>query len=79
MGACTDLIYLAARPYANGEVAFELPLNDATMTNVSHTGTFQGRNGVVKFEGTSFMNGGDGLLPLLMGYLINSPLVPIYI
>ena len=62
MGACTDLIYLAARPYANGEVAFELPLNDATMTNVSHTGTFQGRNGVVKFEGTSFMNGGDGLL-----------------
>ena len=60
MGACTDLIYLAARPYANGEVAFELPLNDATMTNVSHTGTFQGRNGVVKFEGTSFMNGGDG-------------------
>ena len=62
MGACTDLIYLAARPYANGEVAFELPLNDATMTNVSHTGTFQGRNGVVKFEGTSLMNGGDGLL-----------------
>ena len=62
MGTCTDLIYLAARPYANGEVAFELPLNDATMTNVSHAGTFQGRNGVVKFEGTSLMNGGDGLL-----------------
>lgn len=50
MGACTDLIYLAARPYANGEVAFELPLNDATMTNVSHAGTFQGRNGVVKLK-----------------------------
>ena len=27
-----DLIYLAARPYANGDIAFDLPINDATFT-----------------------------------------------
>lgn len=58
-----DLIYLAARPYANGDIAFDLPINDATFTGgVSHEATYEGRSGVIKFDGTGKMNGKDGLL-----------------
>lgn len=32
MGACNDLIYLTARPYADGDLTFDLPVNDATLT-----------------------------------------------
>ncbi|MFR9259963.1 MAG: hypothetical protein ACLVL2_01890 [Bacteroides cellulosilyticus] len=53
-----DLIYLAARPYANGDIAFDLPINDATFTGgVSHEATYEGRSGVIKFDGTGKMNG----------------------
>ena len=56
-----DLIYLAARPYANGDIAFDLPINDATFTGgVSHEATYEGRSGVIKFDGTGKMNGKDG-------------------
>lgn len=63
MGACNDLIYLTARPYANGDVFFELPVNDATLTGgASYESSYNGRNGVMKFDGTGKINGGDGLL-----------------
>jgi hypothetical protein len=63
MVASNDLIYLVARPYANGDIAFDLPANDATFTGgVSHEATYQGRSGVLKFDGTGKMNGKDGLL-----------------
>lgn len=63
MGACTDLIYLTARPYANGDITFDLPVNDGKLAGgVSYAASYSGRNGVLKFEGTGTMNGGDGLL-----------------
>lgn len=63
MAACTDLIYLAPRPYADGELAFDLPVNDATFSGgVTHLSSFQNRSGVIKFDGTGTMNGGDGLI-----------------
>lgn len=63
MAACNDLIYLAARPYANGDVTFDLPVNDGQMSNgVTYASSYNGRNGVIKFDGTGTMNGGDGLL-----------------
>lgn len=62
MGACNDLIYLTARPYADGDLTFDLPVNDAELTGVSYMPSYEGRNGVVKFDGAGKMNGGDGLL-----------------
>lgn len=63
MAACTDLIYLSPRPYADGELAFDLPVNDATFSGgVTHLSSFQNRSGVIKFDGTGTMNGGDGLI-----------------
>ena len=62
MGACNDLIYLTARPYADGDLTFDLPVNDAEFTGVSYMPSYEGRNGVVKFDGAGKMNGGDGLL-----------------
>lgn len=63
MVTSNDLIYLAARPYANGDIAFDLPANDATFTGgVSYEATYEGRSGVIKFDGTGKMNGKDGLL-----------------
>ncbi len=63
MAACNDLIYLTARPYANGDLTFDLPVNDAQMTKgVAYSSSYEGRNGVMKFDGTGSMNGGDGLL-----------------
>ena len=63
MGACNDLIYLTARPYANGDLTFDLPVNDAAITGAAtYTSSYSGRSGVLKFEGTGKMNAGDGLL-----------------
>lgn len=63
MAACNDLIYLAPRPYADGELGFDLPVNDATFTGgAAHEASFSGRNGVVKFDGSGKMNGGIGLI-----------------
>ena len=53
MGACNDLIYLTARPYANGDLTFDLPVNDAAITGAAtYTSSYSGRSGVLKFEGT---------------------------
>lgn len=63
MAACDDLIFFAARPYADGNVAFDLPVNDATLTGgATYEASYNGRNGVLKFDGTGLMNGRDGLL-----------------
>lgn len=63
LGACNDLIFFAARPHANGDVAFELPVNDGVLIDgVSYEASYQNRSGVMKFDGTGKMNGGDGLL-----------------
>lgn len=63
MAACNDLIYLTARPYADGDVAFELPVNDATLTGgAAYEASYNGRNGVLKLDGSGLMNGLDGLL-----------------
>lgn len=62
MASCNDLIYFSARPYDNGELAFDLPINDAILKNVTYVATWGGRQGVAQFAGTSSMNGGDGLL-----------------
>lgn len=63
MGACNDLIYLTARPYADGNLTFDLPVNDAELTGAAtYASSFNGRNGVLKFDGTGKMNGGEGLL-----------------
>ena len=51
MGACNDLIYLTARPYADGDLTFDLPVNDAELTGASYMSSYEGRNGVVKFDG----------------------------
>lgn len=63
MAACNDLIYLAPRPYADGELGFDLPVNDATFAgDATHEDSFNGRNGVIKFDGSGKMNGGIGLI-----------------
>lgn len=63
MAACNDLIYLAPRPYADGVLGFDLPVNDATFTGgATYEASFNGRNGVVKFDGSGTMNGGIGLI-----------------
>lgn len=63
MGACNDLIYLTARPYADGDLTFDLPVNDATLTGAAtYAASYNGRNGVLKLDGTGKMNAGDGLL-----------------
>lgn len=63
MAACDDLIFFAGRPYADGNVAFDLPVNDATLTGgATYEASYNGRNGVLKFDGTGLMNGRDGLL-----------------
>ena len=63
MAACNDLIFLAARPYADGGIAFELPQNDVTLVGgTSYEATYNGRSGVMKFDGTGKLNAGDGLL-----------------
>lgn len=63
MGACNDLIYLTARPYADGSLTFDLPVNDAAMTGTAtYVSSHSGRSGVLKLEGTGKMNAGDGLL-----------------
>lgn len=49
MGACNDLIYLTARPYADGDLTFDLPVNDATLTGAAtYAASYNGRNGVLK-------------------------------
>lgn len=63
MAACNDLVYLTARPYANGDVTFDLPVNDATLTGgATYEASYNGRNGVLKLDGSGLMNGLDGLL-----------------
>lgn len=63
MAACTDLIYLTARPYANGDVGFDVPDNDATLAGgAKYTASLSTRSGVMTFDGTGTMNCGQGLL-----------------
>ncbi|UVV52889.1 hypothetical protein NXY15_26390 [Bacteroides thetaiotaomicron] len=51
MGACNDLIYLTARPYADGDLTFDLPVNDATLTGAAtYAASYNGRNGVLKLD-----------------------------
>lgn len=58
-----DIIYLAANPYANGDLFFEYPVNDGLLTNASYLSSFASRNGVMDFSGTgSSMNCGADLL-----------------
>lgn len=61
MATCNDLIFLACRPYADGSLAFELP--DAKLTgNAVYAAEYDGKNGVLHFNGSATMNAGDGLL-----------------
>ncbi|WP_294958398.1 LamG-like jellyroll fold domain-containing protein [uncultured Flavobacterium sp.] len=58
-----DLIYMAASPYANGDLFFEYPINNAVLTNASYLSNYNSRNGVMDFSGNgSSMNCGGDLL-----------------
>lgn len=58
-----DLIYLAANPYANGDLFFEYPVNNGVLTNATYLASFASRNGVMDFSGSgSSMNCGGDLL-----------------
>lgn len=58
-----DIIYLAANPYANGDLFFEYPVNNGILTNANYVATFASRNGVIDFTGAgSSMNCGGDLL-----------------
>lgn len=58
-----DLIYLAASPYANGDLFFDFPINDGVLTNVTHLSSHDTRNGVMDFSGAgASMNCGGDLL-----------------
>lgn len=62
MAACNDLIFLAASPYANGDVVFGLPANDGTLSGgATYEASYNGRNGVLKLDGTGTMNTGEGI------------------
>lgn len=63
MNACNDLIYLAAQPYSDGTIYFELPHNDAEFNGgVTHLTSYKDRTGVISFNGTGVMNAGNDLL-----------------
>lgn len=58
-----DIIYLAANPYANGDLFFEYPINDGVLTNAAYMASFDSRNGLMDFSGSgASMNCGGGLL-----------------
>lgn len=62
MAACNDLIYLAPRPWADGELSFDNPDATGTVKNTEYLNTFEGRKGVLKFKGNSKMICGSNLL-----------------
>jgi hypothetical protein len=63
MNACSDLIFLTACPYTDGEIYFEIPNNDADFSGgVTHMSSHEGRFGVIAFDGTGEMNAGNDLL-----------------
>ena len=63
MNACTDLIYLEASSYANGDITYNLPHNDAVLgTEATHVAEFQNHKGVVRLSGKGSINCGGGLL-----------------
>ena len=63
MNACTDLIFMTASPYANGDIYFETPDNTATFSEgATLTDEFKGKKGVMAFNGQGEMNAGLGLL-----------------
>lgn len=64
MNACNDLIFMTASPYSNGDIYFETPDNTATFTDSGATpkDEFNGKKGVMHFDGTGEMNAGLGLL-----------------
>lgn len=58
-----DIIYLAANPYANGDLFFEYPINDGLLTNAAYMASFNSRNGLMNFSGSgASMNCGKDLL-----------------
>lgn len=58
-----DLIYLTASPYANGDLFFDYPNNEAVLTNAAHLPSHDSRNGVMDFSGAgASMNCGGDLL-----------------
>lgn len=48
--ACNDLIYMAARPYTDGSLYFDIPVNNAGMVKVDHLSNYKGRKGVAAFS-----------------------------
>lgn len=63
MNACTDLIFMACSPYPDGRLCFEIPDNQASFDGgVEYLSAFQGRKGVISFDGTGRMNAGYDLL-----------------
>lgn len=63
MNACNDLIFMTASPYANGDIYFETPDNTATFTaGATPIDQFEGKTGVLRFDGTGEMNASLGLL-----------------
>ncbi|TXD46351.1 LamG-like jellyroll fold domain-containing protein [Polaribacter sp. IC073] len=62
-----DIVFLTAAPYANGELFFENPINDATFTNATHLVSFSGRNGVADINAAGSLNSGKHLMRLATG------------
>lgn len=58
-----DIIYLAAQPYADGELFFRFPVSNGKLTNAEHLDSYEGRSGVLDFAGEgASMNAGKNLL-----------------
>lgn len=58
-----DLVYLACNPYADGDIFFDLPVNDGALANATHLASHAGRSGVLSFGGAGAgMNAGLHLL-----------------
>ncbi len=63
MNVCNDLIILGINPYPDGSLYYEIPDNSASFSGGTTVITeFQGRNGVILFDGTGEMNAGNDLL-----------------
>lgn len=63
MNVCNDLIILGINPYPDGSLYFEIPDNSASFTGGTKVlAEFQGRDGVLSFDGTGKMNAGNDLL-----------------
>ena len=64
MHKCNDLIFMECRVYANGDLTFDAPINQAVFTGgIKYLEELDGRPGVLNFDGTGIMKGGDVFTP----------------